>query len=145
MPVSFPEVAQQAFEVCPICGGNHRLAYHRSSNGYKFPAETRNEARAMAGCVCAICGKKESNDVHHLLAIWAYKALQKNHKISDLALLDKSVLTSVYNALVVCEDCHDELHYLDELAIGQSEKEAERLKFYEWMAGVILALYHGPG
>lgn len=131
-------------EICPICGGLHYSNYHRSSNGYKFTAEVRNAAREKAGNVCAICGQDNSFDVHHLLAIWAYKALLSSGSLpEELQNLNKAVLTSEYNALVVCESCHDELHYLDELALGDAKKEAERLEFYRWMAVNLLCLFHG--
>lgn len=127
---------------CDLCGGNHRTAYHQSSNGHKFPGEVRHLARELADNTCALCGKEESFDVHHFLAIWAYKVISEEDGYEDL---DQQVLTSIHNALVVCETCHDDLHYLDGLAITNEQSEAERLNFYHWAANMLLNLYHGPG
>lgn len=142
---SYENKPRQLFtQICPICAGDHSARFHQSSNGYKFGADVRQEARDLAENVCAICGKRESYDVHHLLAIWAYKLIQAEPELSEgLVGLNKQVLTSAYNALVVCDDCHTDLHYLDEESIGDEAKQAKRLEFYHWMAKNILALYYG--
>ncbi|MDH5533583.1 MAG: hypothetical protein OEX81_04110 [Candidatus Pacebacteria bacterium] len=128
--------------VCSVCGGDHHIRYHRSSNGFKFDGEVRHQARDLAGNCCIICRKENSYDVHHFLAIWAYKVISQESVFNDL---NKSILTSVHNALIVCQDCHDDLHYKDCLAIGDKEKESERLVYYRWAANVLLNLYHGDG
>jgi len=141
-PSKKEELSQAYLEVCTICGENHHTNCHKSSNGYKFPGEIRQLARELAENTCSLCGKEHSFSVHHFLAIWAYKVISTESGYEDL---NNHVLTSIHNALVVCEECHRDLHHLDGLAIGDEVSEAHRLNFYHWAANVLLKFYYGPG
>lgn len=133
--------AESSGSVCEICGGEHHTNFHKSSNGHKFTGEVRYQARELAGCRCTICGKEDSFDVHHMLAIWAFKVINQEPQFQELGL-NKEVLRSIYNAIVVCEDCHSDLHHQDEKVLNGEMTQEDRLEFYRSIAIALLKMYY---
>lgn len=133
------QVQERPNPICPVCGGKHFARYHQSSDDRKFPGEVRHLAREHANRTCTICGKENSIDVHHLFSIWAFKELSQEE---DFTLFSKAVLTSVFNAVIVCEECHDDLHLMDNRGEFNPKIRAERLDFYRNVAVSVLSLYY---
>lgn len=95
---------------------------HRQNR--EFSKETKREALIRAEYACEQCGvhhDQSALQAHHILGLWY--AYNHHPEISSV------VLKSLENCMIVCPDCHDELHHSDWWEEEMDDQAQHLLKF----------------
>lgn len=99
---------------------------------YEFNPSTRKEAIRQAAYGCEACQtvfgprKIQILEAHHLLPIWFV--------VNYYPQLSIEIIKGIANLVVLCPNCHRQLHYQEEL-LDQQEKF---LKIYDFFASKAL-------